>query len=180
MDLSQGGVRIDAKMNAWRWRLCWRRATGENATWLGACTATEDVAFQSNAQLVLVAEAAVRFNGKKGKGGIMMKECVLSVSLISLSAISLAAPLSSADWNEVNESTKKACLERQSNAPENANMTVGQINEFCTCASERTANSLSAESAEYIKNTGDGSAMIRATTASYGWCAQTLFKKWGY
>ena len=93
-----------------------------------------------------------------------------------VSGPAIAASLSVSDWNEIVISTQGACLKRQSAAPENAHMTAGQIREFCTCVGERAANSLTAEQAEYIKSTGDGTPLVDATRQAYIFCADSLFQ----
>ena len=109
-----------------------------------------------------------------------MQKFIYAGLLMRLSAYSQAMQLAPADKQEILASTKNSCLSNQQKNPANANMTLGQIGEYCDCVAQRSASTITNQDVIAFRQQGDNTAVVAKMATAYSSCGYELMRKWGY
>jgi hypothetical protein len=89
--------------------------------------------------------------------------------LIVLSTTLNATPIPTQDRFSVIQEIKDGCLKSQINAPENGDVPLAVIHQYCDCTSESAANSLTAEDVDAM-NSGNPSPGAQKIAQAYAYC----------
>lgn len=100
-----------------------------------------------------------------------MKKMIAFLGLcLTVGSVS-AAPLSNDDWHEIRGITENACITNQAKIPENGDLTVRQLKQYCQCVGKTVAREYSAEDFAHYKETGSSDRLLLVSGSAYKECA---------
>lgn len=102
---------------------------------------------------------------------------LLAALLMFCTCVAFARPVTRETRDEISNDFNNSCLKNQLANPVNANLPVGKVHEYCRCVGDETANQMTEEAAEHVRQTGDGDPLLRAGVYAYKACIPRIFDR---
>ncbi|WP_313250745.1 hypothetical protein [Stenotrophomonas sp.] len=95
--------------------------------------------------------------------------------VLAIAGTASATPLQPHKRAEFVVEMSESCIDAQTRNPANRDISAGVIRDFCNCAANEAANTLTQEAADYMDRTGDPKPATNASLRAAEVCAAKIF-----